>query len=300
MRADYVEETTTSIAGTSGDGAVTLTQITGLPRFSTVLGTSARVVEYIIEDTVNLYFEKGYGSVSSNVLTRTQPRVTWNGTTYDDTSPSALQFGSSPTSGNIRIRMGALSDSFESAVMTYTSFSGGFDLGLICGDITGGAPNSGGFGLNSENWFPYLWRGVNPIDQFAVTAPVSNTGRSVKWALAEVTSSSLPGRILIQFGAISYNTSGVKTVSSSSFTPSGDIKLPIGHYYMGFVCDGAVDIAMADQQGARGSILGMSNYQRPIGTLTKTGNYSTGLTDNPTSLSQFNGNRPIAYLRPRT
>ena len=34
--ANYVEETTTSIAGTSGDGAVTLTQITSTPRFSTV------------------------------------------------------------------------------------------------------------------------------------------------------------------------------------------------------------------------------------------------------------------------
>ena len=68
--ADYVEETTTSIAGTSGDGAVTLTAVTSKPRLSTVFGTQATTIRYVIEDTSSKKFEQGLGSVSSNVLTR--------------------------------------------------------------------------------------------------------------------------------------------------------------------------------------------------------------------------------------
>ena len=103
--ANFIEETTTSIAGTNGDGAVTLSQITSRPRFSTVLGTQNTTVRYVIEDTVIFKYESGIGHVSSNVLTRTKPQVTWDGTTYTDVGTTALQFGSSPTSGNIRVRM---------------------------------------------------------------------------------------------------------------------------------------------------------------------------------------------------
>jgi hypothetical protein len=305
MRADYIEETTTSIAGTGGNGAVTLTQITGLPRFSTAFGTSARFVEYAIEDTVNLYFERGLGNVSSNVLTRTQPRVTWNGTTYDDTSPSALAFGSSPASGNIKIRMAPMADSAVPPPAWHTSSLTGsaYDLGLTCGDIVGGPDSSRGFGLDSETWFPFLWLGTREIDQFALRAPSSNTGRSVKFCLSEVNSSKLPGRKLLDFGAISFNTSGTKTVSSGSFSPSGDAKLPVGHYYIGMIADGSVDVNCVENNRTRASILGMSNYERPLPFVSRGSgdgaSYATGLGDSPSGLTASNYYRPVVYLRPK-
>ena len=76
---DYVEMTTTSIAGTLGDGAVTCTAITNTPTFTLAFGAGAATVMYVIEDVVNKKFEKGIGSVAGNVLTRTKPQLTWSG-----------------------------------------------------------------------------------------------------------------------------------------------------------------------------------------------------------------------------
>jgi hypothetical protein len=268
-----------------------------------VFGTGARMVEYVIDDNVTGYKEAGIGNVASNVLTRTQPRETWNGTTFDNTAPAALAFGSSPASGNIRIRMAPLAWSFTPNPQFHNSSIGDFNLGLMCGDINGGPTQSNQWGADQEAWYPYLWRGTREIDQFAVRAPVSNTGRSVKYCISEVGTNGLPGKKLIDIGTVSFNTSGTKTVTSSSFSPSGDAWLAPGYYYIGQIHDGTVDINTCVAANIRASILGMDGFERPVQILQRGSgegaSYASGLPDNPSGLSAPEYARPVVYLRPK-
>src|ERR1700722_10414815 len=99
-RADFISMTTSGIAGTNGNGAVTMSQITSpvnMPTFTQVFGSGTRVIDYTIIDSVGGNWEKGFGSVSGNVLTRLVVHETYNGTTYVSAGASALAFGSAAT-----------------------------------------------------------------------------------------------------------------------------------------------------------------------------------------------------------
>jgi hypothetical protein len=302
MLADYIEETTTSIAGTSGDGAVTLSQITGMPRISTVFGTAARLVRYVIEDTVALKFEQGIGSVASNVLTRSTPRVTWDGSTYDDTNPSAIQFGSSPTSGNVKIRLAPLADSFVPTVPYHnTTASGMQDAGLMCGDI---AVNSDAAAYtcvaDREVWFPYLWMGSGELIQFALRVKGAVAASNVKACLSEVNSTGSPGTKLIDFGSVSSATTGFKTLTSASWTPAASVKLPPGYYFIGLIADSTQTLACAQLGQFRTTVLSPgSGYGTGTSKLIKAGSYATGLGSSPASLTaDSQASRPVVWLKP--
>lgn len=95
MRGDFIG----GQSSTGGTGALTLTAASGLalPALAFVAGQTIEysIVEYADATlTAVVRAESGFGYISAgNVLTRTMPRTTWNGTTYDNTSPAALSFG---------------------------------------------------------------------------------------------------------------------------------------------------------------------------------------------------------------
>lgn len=286
--ANYVEETTISIAGTSGDGAVTLTAITNVPRFSTVFGTQATTVRYVIEDTVNKKFETGIGSVSSNVLTRTRPQVTWDGTTYDDSTPSPIQFGSTPTSGNIKIRMAATAEHQVSAMP-------GINL-----TIAGGDPNwqyyrpSAAFPIRNltgrtlvadrEYYQAYLLNHAGLLEgiQFNVTGAVASS--NIKSALYSIGSNGFPSLKIVDFGAIDTTTTGLKTNSTpSGWTPAGSPWLTPGWYYIGYIPSHAIGIEGTNSADPilPGPLGRQSNYGW-TDTCFASGSYASGLPANPT------------------
>lgn len=244
--ANYVEETTTSIAGTSGDGAITLTAITGIPRFSTVFGTQATTIRYVIEDTVNKKFETGVGSVASNVLTRTRPQTTWDGTTYDDDAPTALQFGATPTSGNVKIRISATAENTQNPMPQPQNVVAGDSWRdyPFCASLATNTGNGSGLALTASREYYLAYKldraGVLKGFQFEVTTAVAGT---VKAALYSCGHDGFPSSKIVDFVATSCGTTGIKTdTATGSWSPSTPPYLTAGWYYIGFVCDVAASI----------------------------------------------------------
>lgn len=286
-RADFVEETTTSIAGTLGNGAVTLTQITGMPRFSTVFGTGTRLVDYVIEDTVGLKFEKGYGSVASNVLTRSTVHATWDGTTWNDTSATALQFGSTPTSGNIRIRMAPTADAFIGAMPAIqTGLGDAYKGWQFSGHlITNSTPaNSTALGTANEYYIAYELLTRGKVDGFAIEVTTAGTGgNGIKAGLYEVGTNGLPGPCITRFNAIALGSTGFKTDTTPGTWAgnAGPLRLTPGWFYIGIMTN---DSAVTINKYAGGGHVKQTPAGRADGygwsnTLSKTAenSYATGL-----------------------
>ena len=246
--ANYIEETTTSIAGAGGIGAVTLTAVSGLPRFSSAFGTQTTTVRYVIEDTVNKTMETGTGAVSSNVLTRVRPQITWNGTTYDDSTPSPLAFGASPTAGNIKIRIAATAES-QGVVMP------GFITGSITGrDATWGeyplsahmAPwsNAGSNSTFSANSMRYQYvqfdqAGLLTGVQVDCTAP--GVASIVKHGLYPVRHDGYPGALICTFNDFDCAATGIKTDTAvGTWSIAGGVWMTPGWYVWGFKSGGNV------------------------------------------------------------
>lgn len=298
--ANFVSETTTSIAGTSGNGAVTLTQITSTPRFSTVFGTQATTVRYVIEDTVNKKFESGIGSVASNVLTRTRPQITWDGSTWDDSTPSPIAFGSTPTSGDVVVRISALAEEFQRAPAGINNSISGLANWSIY--RTNNAYQQSGAGTSRtltaarEYYQCYLLNYAGSLEgiQFEVTGSAAG---NMKMALYSVASNGLPGSKIVDFTTTSTGTTGVKTdTATGSWSPAGKVWLSPGWYYIGYIPENA--IAIAGVSGGGGftpfhTPLGPANTYGNTDTCYVAGNYTTGLPSSPapTTLAPVNGDQ---------
>ncbi len=244
MNLDFVEETTTAI--TSGTGAVTLTALQtvapGTLRFSNILGTStARLVNYVIEDITATAgkFEKGIGSVNNNVLTRTSVRETWDGATYLSTGATALNFGATPTSGNIRIRCAPLASSLMPTT-PFVNASVGDDIGILSPSvpaalIAGSTFLTGAGGACPQYYYNWYWPGDGPIIQAAIKVTTNASTSHVIFGIYEVGSNGLPGRLLIGFNQMSSASTGV-VKDSTTGTWTGDLAsllwLPPGWYYL--------------------------------------------------------------------
>lgn len=299
--ANYVEETTTSIAGTSGDGAVTLTAVTNIPRFSTVFGTQATTMRYVIEDTVNKKFETGIGSVASNVLTRTLPQITWDGTTYDDSAPSALQFGSSPTSGNIKIRMSAVAESQAANVPARQSTITGdttwrdYPMSAVCGQTNSGTGNA----LTADREYYSVYKletsGLLSGIQFDCTTGVASS--NMKIALYACGSNGLPGAKIVDFTTTSTASTAVKTdTATGSWTPAGPVWLTPGWYYIGFINSHTAAIRGFGgiSSNAKPTPLGRQSSYGYGETIYVAGSYSTGLPANPSPTTMLGSSNTLS------
>lgn len=284
--ANYVEETTTSIAGTSGDGAITLTAITNTPRFSTVFGTQATTIRYVIEDTVNKKFETGVGSVASNVLTRTRPQVTWDGTTYDDSTPAALQFGSSPASGNVKIRMGATAES-QGPTIAGTNNSIGAPAGYeYSGDlITNNNGASHTINTNREVYVPYLLPMSGLLTGFEFIVATAQAATNCKTALYSCGSGGLPSVKIVDFNVISLATTGSKTdTTTGTWSTGAPVFLTAGWYFVGFISDASTAqiTGFGTNQRVQRNPLGRSDGYGYGASVWAAGSYATGLPTTPT------------------
>lgn len=239
--ANFVEETTTSIAGTSGNGAVTLTAIANVPRFSTVFGTQATAIRYVIEDTANKKFEVGLGFVASNVLTRSNPQITWDGTTYNDQAPSALQFGSSPASGAIKIRMAATAESqapIWGAVQTDAATSDPnwreYAVSPHMSNFGGLTNGYGSLWSNQAAYIPYLMERSGRLTGIRFNCASATASNFVKVGIYSMNhATGLPGRLIVEIDPIDCTTTGIKTNTNNGlWTPSGAPFLTPGWYFI--------------------------------------------------------------------
>ncbi len=288
MRAyNMVEETTTSIAS-SGAGAVTLTAITGYPRFSTAFGTQNTTVRYMIEDTVNNKWEHGIGHVSSNVLTRTRPQITWDGTTLLDQAPSALTFTGAPTSGNIRIRMAPSPEALGIAMPGRQSVAGSdpwrdYPISWHMGGHFG---NGGTYTMvaDREYYIPYILTVAGSLSgiQMEVNAQIASS--NVKLALYSCGHDGLPAAKIVDFNVVSSASTGIKTdTSSGTWSPAVKPWVPCGWFYIGIIPSHAIGIRYPGGGNAayQGTPLGRNNGYGFTSGLYVAGSYATGLPATP-------------------
>jgi hypothetical protein len=244
---DYIEMTTTSIAGTSGDGAVTCVQQGDYPTTNDAFGTGSRVIEYVIEDQAAGKFERGLGVVANNVLTRTLPRVTWNGTTYDSTAPSALQFGATPSTGDVRIRISATPDSAYRAPAarredtTGARWSSGSNVYWRTADYqvinNGGA--SGTHATATEYYEAYYNDAPGRLLGFGAQVSTAVGASTFKLGIYEVGTDGLPGPALALSNALSSASTGlvVDETTGTWGVNAAPIHLNSGWYYIGRMFD---------------------------------------------------------------
>lgn len=285
--ANYVEMTTTSIAGSSGDGAVTCTAITSVPTFTLALGSGACTVRYVIEDTVNKKFETGIGSVAANVLTRTKPQVTWDGTTWADNAPSAIQFGATPTSGNVKIRMAATADNTVNPMpQPQTTIAGDSWRDYpFCAALSFNANNGSGAAITAAKEYYTAYKldrsGTLLGFQYEVTSGVAG---NIKAALYACGNNGLPVDKIVDFVTTSCTAAAIKTdTATGSWTPTTPPRLSPGWYYIGIICDVAPSIRCftGSLQGIPTPV-GRKNGYGYARTLSIAGNYATGLPATPT------------------
>jgi hypothetical protein len=286
--ANYVEETTTSIAGAGGIGAVTLTAISGLPRFSSAFGTQATTIRYVIEDTVGKRMETGIGSVASNVLTRTRPQTTWDGTTYDDTDPSPIAFGASPTSGNIKVRLAAVAESQGAAMAGRNlTIAGSGTWGFYPLSANKRWNDNGAAGVieaNTEYYSAYLTASSGRLTGIALEVMTAVAASTVKMAIYACGTNGLPAAKIADLNEFNSATTGIKTDTVvGTWSPSGTVFLPIGWYYIGYITGGAVGLRGSSQSntGSFATPIGRVSGYGYSGTVSVAGSFATGLPASP-------------------
>jgi len=223
--------------GTGGSGTITLAAVTGYPQPTDVFGTSGtKFVEYeICEYTDSTFatlskYEAGYGSLNlaTNVLTRTAILKTWNGTTYDAKSPTALTFGN--TAANIQILLTATTANTRSGLMSTLSLTGAnsdiwqpfntrvtYDSGASTFTMTSG----------SRLYIPIEYIYTRPISQVAVEVTTGVASGAVRMGLYDVDpSTGGPANLITEFTSsvqIDASATGFRSVTMGTpfWTPPG-------------------------------------------------------------------------------
>lgn len=241
-----VKETT----ATTGTGTLTLSAVSGFPRFANAFGVGD-LVDYSLLNSSGQPIECGIGTVgASNTLARTYPLVTWDGTTYTNTSPTAISLTGTttvictgtPGSENPFIQSfysGAANQAVNSAHMTAES-----------GAVTTAA---------NKLWvIPFQLEVNRPMAGIlARVTTAAGTSGTLGWYRCG--SAGLPTDLL-QSGTISTATTGLKSIAFSAYYPPG-------WYYAAIVCDGAAGLGASNSIPAS-SPLGSDGSNLSINALT--------------------------------
>lgn len=273
MRANFVGGTST----TGGTGALTLAAADGfaLPSAAFLDGST---VEYAINQyTDNTYAtllraESGFGVVSANVLTRSAPRATWDGTTYSQSTAAALNFGTT----NIRVSVTPLAEGGPTAYPARANFS----------DVYGSGPDGFCTGANFVNTFdfsaatlaanmlymtPVRIEAGFPIKSLGVNVTTAAAGKLMSVCIAAVDPvTGLLGAVLLAANNLSVAATGIV-----SATVPGRILAP-GWYWMCLVTDGAPSIMGSDTVVP--SAMGMQGLRaaRFVSRARNFGNFTVG------------------------
>lgn len=228
--------------GTGGSGTITLAAVTGYPQPTDVLGTSGtRLIAYEIAEYTDSTFatlskyERGIGSLvlSTNVLTRTQPLVTWtSGGSYNQVNATALTFGN--TAANFQILVGANTASQKLALPSTVSVTylasdvwqpfntrQTYDSAMDTYTVTNG----------QREYIPIEFIYGKPITQVAVEVTTPTAATNLRMALYEWDpATGGPGNLIVEFTSaaqIATTAAGFRPV-----TMAAPVSIPPGFYYI--------------------------------------------------------------------
>lgn len=271
-----VYETTT----TSGVGTVTLSAVTGRPRFADVAVTNT-LVPYAIKDGNN--WEWGLGKVSaSNTLARTVITATYVSGVYDNTSPTAITLSGSAADVYLSPNSGSLQPSFRR--MATNSSRKGFYSPHVS------SPPSGTLALTADRLYLFP---VKIDDDFQLSGAFIDMNTSgaastkMRIGIYRMDENGQPAEVLAETGDI--DTSVAAAVLSGTWTA---LSLPPDWYFIGMVCSGAPTVVAYQSgsnigqtplgiDGSAGSCLPIIGYYKGI-----TAGW-TALPASPTGLSLF-------------
>ncbi|MES2048874.1 MAG: hypothetical protein V4447_10765 [Pseudomonadota bacterium] len=293
MRAyDFVESTTILIGGTGGNGAVTLSAISGTPGLVQAIGAvSTQLVRYVIRDestTSAKKFESGIGTLSGTTLTRTRPQISWDGSTNTlkdgsgGVAATPIAFGSTPTAGNVIISLSAMAeDKFPALVGAQTTVgSSAFRDYLISQHVN--TLNSGGGAALVANTQYYCYSMVTIAGlltgiQLNVTAAVAAS--HIRLGLYDYGNDGLPKNLLCTFNIVDSSTTGLKADTTiSTWNPSNSLWLNPDWYPIGVLSDNTPSILCAGGfQMAPRSPLSDTNAYGPGFSISVPQAYSSGL-----------------------
>lgn len=227
MLANGAKETTT----TTGTGTVTLSAVTGFPRFSQVLSVG-QFVDYAIQDGNN--WEWGVGKVAAgNTLERTRVTAKFDGGTYSRSPATKLSL-----SGGATVFC-AINEAFGPV----KSFVGGaigqtymHSAHLVQTDTYA---NTKALNGNTLYWLPFVWPGgaARIITSLSIYVTTAGAGTKARIVIFDPDSHGASPTMLYQSADIAIGTTGAKTE-----TVSPALQIPHERFMLGLVTDGAVTL----------------------------------------------------------
>ena len=225
-----VKETTT----TTGTGTLTLSAVTGFPRFSNVFSVG-ELVMYSLLDSSGQPIESGIGTVgASNTLARSRVTATYVAGTYNNASPTAASLTGTSTvictgipSGFATVMPGI------NATQTYSGSPA--QRVLMDARLNFGSTGSITLSANTLYMVPFYLATECVATGVAARVVTGVAGKSMRAGLYRLDTNASPAVLVDETGSISAATSGVNW--SGSF--AADHKLAPGWYCIAFVSDGA-------------------------------------------------------------
>jgi len=296
--------------GTGGSGTLTLTSVTGYPQITDVFGASGTlnvnytIAEYTDSTLVTLSkYESGFGSIvlSTNVLTRSIPRVSWSsGGSYDATAPAAVSFGN--TAANVRVMLTSGHVNTRSVFSRPHDGSTGASLdgwGLF-DDKQQWDTNAATITLadGTKYWWPVDYINPRQITQVAVRVTTGQPAKTGRLGIYDQdTSTGLAGNLISEF------TSGgqISLASNNTFasvTPTA-LWVPPGNYWLCFQSDATSATIVTIRPYGNSRIA--TTASRDFMYFSKTGTYgalpSTGDNTSLTTVTLSGNVRPAAFYK---
>lgn len=228
MLANGVKETTT----TTGTGTVSLSAVSGFPRFSQGLAVG-QFVDYAIKSGNN--WEWGFGRVAAgNTLERYRVTAKFEGGTYTKNPATGVNLsGTSEVFGTVHDSSLGVSGRADSPVV--------FNALHAQTSAFGGSAN-----INFPNRlivFPWLWPlGVDRVATgIKINVGTVGTATQVVLALIDYGAAFASSKVLASTGPIAVNTTGLKTA-----TFSAPVYCPSPRMGIAFVANGSVTLSRAE------------------------------------------------------
>ena len=269
-----VYETTT----TSGTGTVTLSAVTGRPRFSSVAAVGD-LVPYAMKDGND--WEWGMGTVSAtNTLARSVILATYVSGTYDNTSPTAITL----SGGTVDVYLAPVAEAISPGMPVVSSAYG--RKGVFSPAWSTYPSTTLGVTADRIYLMPFKVDSAYDINGFYVRMTVSGAASTkARIGLYRMKSDGQPGSLVC--GTADIDTSVAAAVLSPAVT---QVRVNPGWYYIAIVCSGTPTFVAYPSNAYCVSPLGLSNGAAdivPIQFLYKTIAGWSALPTDPVSFSSL-------------
>lgn len=230
MQSNWVKATTT----TTGTGTLTLAVVTGRPLPSIVHALNERVQYSIV--TADGKFESGIGTIgAANTLSRDRIASTYDGTTYNNTSATALSLAA----GTHTVFITPMA---ETGIITPlpSPLVGPTNAAVASTHINAATTANIAPTAQRPYAYPFRLETAGVLTGFALWVSTAGAGSSVDLGLYEVGANGRPGRRIAKTAvAIDTTTTGYKTQAADV-----NVRLTPGWYFIAVVVVGGTSPAI--------------------------------------------------------